>query len=255
LEEESKLDAWIEFGRGPLFRFAFVVAALGLARLLALAVAGGLEVWRNSPDRRLPWKDIVTNTLGWLAPVARLWSRRPVYSTVSCAFHVGLLLVPFALAAHVTLWKRALGFAWPAIPQPLADWLTLTVIAAGAGLALMRAAPKGARALSRFQDYAILLLLTTPFFTGYLCSNADLGSGTYRAIFLCHVYSGDLVLLLLPFTRLAHCVLAPLSQLAGALSWKLAPGAGDRVAETLGYANRPSWVEGARLTAGVRKEA
>jgi hypothetical protein len=72
---------------------------------------------------------------------------------------------------------------------------------------------------------------------------------------LCHVYSGDLVLLLVPFTKIAHCVLAPLSHLAGALSWKFAPGAGDRVAETLGH-EAPVWVEGSRLAAaGVRKEA
>ena len=54
---------------------------------------------------------------------------------------------------------------------------------------------------------------------------------------------------MIPFTKLAHCVLAPLSQAVTAVAWKFPPGAGDRVAATLGYADRPSWVPGARLAA------
>ena len=62
-----------------------------------------------------------------------------------------------------------------------------------------------------------------------------------------HVYSADVIMLMVPFTKLAHCVLAPLSQAVSAVAWKFPPGAGDRVAATLGYADRPSWVEKARL--------
>lgn len=246
------MEGWIEFGRGPLFRFAFVLMLLGLARLLALTATGIWEVWRNMPDRRLPWKDIARNTAGWLFPVGRLWKRRAFYSTMSFVFHVGLLLVPLALAAHILLWKSSVGFAWPAIPQPLADWLTLAVMATGAGLLIARAAVRATRALSRPQDFLWLVLLIVPFLTGYLCANVALRPQTYRVLLLAHIYCGNLVLLLIPFTKIAHCVLAPFSQLIGALSWKLAPGAGDRVAATLGYADRPSWTEGARL---ARKEA
>jgi nitrate reductase gamma subunit len=64
---------------------------------------------------------------------------------------------------------------------------------------------------------------------------------------LLHLLSANTVMLLLPFTKIAHCVLQPMSQLVTALSWKFVPGAGDRVAATLGYANRPSWVEKPRV--------
>jgi hypothetical protein len=64
---------------------------------------------------------------------------------------------------------------------------------------------------------------------------------------LLHVYSADLIMLMIPFTKIAHCVLAPLSQLVTAISWKFVPGAGDRVAATLGHADQPSWSENARL--------
>lgn len=249
------MEGWIEFGRGPLFRFAFVLMVLGLARLLVLTLLGVYEVWRSTPDTSVPWRDVARNTLAWLIPAGRLWRRRPAYSTVSFAFHIGLLLVPLTFAAHVQLWKRALGFAWPSIPYALANWLTVTVIVTGLALALARALHPGSRSLSRPQDFAWPVLLVAPFVSGYLCSNAGLSPQAYRGFLLIHIYSGDLILLLIPFTKIAHCVLAPLSQLVSAMSWKLTPGAGDRVEETLGFADRPTWIEGSRLAEPVRKEA
>ncbi len=160
---------------------------------------------------------------------------------------MGLLLVPFFFVEHVLLWKRAVGFAWPAISVGVANWLTLLAIVAGVGLMAGRVFHRGARALSRFQDYAWPVLLLVPFVTGYLAVNARLAPGAYQAVMFLHVYSADLILLLIPFTKLAHCVLAPLSQAVSAVAWKFPAGAGDRVAATLGYANRPSWVEKARL--------
>jgi len=241
------VDAWLEFGRGPLFRLSFSLMVLGLLRIFLLTFIGVAESYRRNPDKIVPWKEIVKRTLGWLAPLGKLWSKRPVYSAISVLFHAGLLLVPLFLAAHVLLWKRSVGFAWPALPQPAADWLTLLVIATALGLFLGRAADAGARALSRFQDYAWLLLLALPFATGYICSNAAIGPKAYRTVMLFHVYSADLVMATIPFTKIAHCVLAPLSQLVTGIAWKFPAGAGDRVAATLGYADRPSWAQRARL--------
>ncbi len=243
------MEAWIEFGRGPLFRLCFSLMVLGLLRIVALTAIGIAESYRRSPDKIIPWKGIAKQTLAWLAPLGRLWNKRPVYSTISVLFHAGLLLVPFFLAAHVLLWKRSVGFAWPALPQPVADWLTLVVIAAALGLILGRVAHSGARALSRLQDYAWLILLAIPFATGYVCAHAAIGPKGYQTGMLLHVYSADLLMALIPFTKIAHCVLAPLSQLVTGIAWKFPAGAGDRVAATLGYADRPSWGTKARLSA------
>jgi nitrate reductase gamma subunit len=179
--------------------------------------------------------------------VAHLWKRRPVYSAISVLFHAGLLVVPLLLASHVLLWKHGLGFAWPTIPQPLADWLTLLVIATGLALFLGRSLDRGARVLSRRQDYLWPMLLALPFATGYICTNGAVGPEVYRWMMLVHVYSANLIMALMPFTKIAHCVLAPLSQLVTAISWKFPEGAGDRVAATLGHADRPTWAEKSRL--------
>jgi hypothetical protein len=89
--------------------------------------------------------------------------------------------------------------------------------------------------------------LVIPFVTGYICSNALIGPKAYQSMMLVHVYSADLILILIPFTKIAHCVLMPLSQLVTAVSWKFVPGAGAKVAATLGYADRPVWTEKSRL--------
>jgi nitrate reductase gamma subunit len=246
------VETWIEFGRGPLFRLAFALMVLGLLRIFFLTLAGMAESYRRNMDRIVPWGEVARQTAAWLLPAGRFWRRRPVYGAISLIFHVGLLIVPLFLAAHVLLWKQSVGFAWPAIPLAVANWLTLLVIAAGLGLLGGRVFYRGARKLSRPQDFVWPLLLVIPFATGYVCANTAVRPSTYQVTMFLHVYSADAIMLMIPFTKLAHCVLVPLSQAVTAVAWKFPPGAGDRVAATLGYADRPSWVAGARLQSPAR---
>jgi nitrate reductase gamma subunit len=246
-----EVESWIEFGRGPLFRIAFGLMLLGLMRIFVLTFIGVAEAYRRSPDKIVNWRDVARQTIGWLFPVNRLWRKRPAYSTISFFFHVGLLLVPLFLAAHVLLWKRAAGFAWPAIPQALANYLALIVIVAGLGLFIGRLLNAASRKLSRRQDFLWPLLLVAPFASGYICANLAIGPKAYDGFMLVHVYSADLIMLLMPFTKIAHCVLAPLSHVVTAVAWKFPAGAGDEVAATLGYADRPTWVQEARISAAI----
>jgi nitrate reductase gamma subunit len=241
------MESWIEFGRGPLFRIAFALMLLRLLRAVTLTLIGIVEAYRRSPDKIVNWREVRGQTLAWLFPFTRLWRARPVYSTLSFLFHAGLLLVPLFLAAHVLLWKRSTGFAWYAIPHSLANSLTGLAIVAGIGLCFGRLLDSSARKMSRPQDFAWLLLLVVPFLSGFLCTNIAIGAKAYQSLMVLHIYSADLIMLLIPFTRLSHCILAPLSQTVTAIAWKFPAGAGDRVAATLGYADRPSWIPKARL--------
>ena len=242
------MTAWIDFARGPLFRLCFALMALGLLRIVINTLLGVKEAYQRNPDKIVSWKEIRHQTLGWLFPVGRLWRQRPIYSALSFLFHVGMIVTPLFLASHVLLWRNAVGFGWPVLPQQLANWLALLVIVTGTAIFLGRALHSGARNLSKFQDYLWPLLIMTPFATGYIASNAVISPRTYQEMMLVHIYTGDLILLMIPFTKLAHCVLAPLSQLVTAIAWKFPAGAGDRVAESLGFADRPTWVSQSRLT-------
>ena len=63
------MDLWIETARGPLFRIALTIMLLGLGYRVVVVVSQIAIAWFRAADRRLPGKDIVAATLGWLMPV------------------------------------------------------------------------------------------------------------------------------------------------------------------------------------------
>lgn len=233
------MNTLLEFGRGPGFKFAFAIMILGLLRIVVLAIVGMIESMMRAGDKNMDYKDLLKKTFQWMFPVTRWANRRPIFSIVSIAFHVGLILVPLFLAAHIVLWKTGLGISWPAIPQFLADVLTIIVIIAGPALFLGRLLHKGARAISRVQDYIWPLLLTVPAFTGFLCANLGLSPGAYQFWMLLHIWAANLIMILMPFTKIAHCILMPVTQFVSAVGWKFPEGSGDKVAGTLGKRGQP----------------
>lgn len=241
------MEAWLEFGRGPLFRISFVIMILGLARLVALQIIGMIETFKHNEDHIVAWRDITKTTLSWLVPIFSIWKKLPLYSLISFGFHIGLILVPLFLAAHVMLWKSSVGFGWFKIPQELANWLTILTIVTGLLLFILRIANRNARFISRRQDFIWPILLIIPFLTGFLCSNVNISAGFYQAMMLIHLLSANLIMILIPFTKVAHCVLMPLSHYISGTAWKFPVGGGDRVIETIGYAGKPTWMEKPRI--------
>ncbi len=248
------MEAWIEFGRGPLFRLTFGLMVLGLLRIFALTLWGLHEAYHSNPDKIINWRELFRQAIGWLIPIGRLCRKRPIYSLVSFLFHIGLILVPLFYSAHVLLWKRSVGISWFDLPQGLADLLTVLTIVTGIGLFLGRVFHRGARSISRGQDVLWPPLLVIPFITGFICANGDVVPATYQFLMLLHVYSADLIMVMIPFTKVAHCVLMPLSQFVTGLGWKFRCGAGDQVIDTLGYHERPTWVEKPRLGSNPPRE-
>lgn len=234
------VDTWLDFARGPLFRLCLTLMVLGLLRVLFISLSGMAIALNRAGDRVVPWKDMWSKTIQWLFPVNRLWRTRPIYSSVSLLFHIGLILVPLFYSAHLLLFRESVGFAWPLqLPQQWAHMLTLLTIATGVLLYFGRLLDKRSRALSRRSDYIWPLLLIVPFITGYLCANSALSPAVYRATMLTHLLSANLILVLMPFSKIAHCVLMPLSQFVSAVGWKFPKGTGDRVAATLGKKEVP----------------
>ena len=52
--------------------------------------------------------------------------------------------------------------------------------------------------------------------------------------YLVHLLSAELLLILVPFSKLVHMVLFWTSQTSTELGWRFVPGAGERVRLTLG---------------------
>ena len=65
---------------------------------------------------------------------------------------------------------------------------------------------------------------------------------------LFHIYAGDLIMLMIPFTKIAHCVLMPLSQIGHRRRLEIPRGRRRPGGRDLGlFADRPTWVPKARL--------
>jgi nitrate reductase gamma subunit len=233
------MDEFLEFAKGPLFRLCFMIMLLGLARIIFLDLWGAYKAFKKAGDRMMPWKLIISRTWEWLFPVKRLSRNFQVYSVLSILFHVGLIIVPIFLYAHIDLWKQSVGISWPALPYGWALWLTVATIIFAISLIAGRLIIKQARALSRKQDYLWLILLLIPFLTGFMCANLNISPETYQFFILVHVLSGDLIFVLIPFSKIAHCVLEPLSQLVSTLAWKFPPESDENICITLNKKGAP----------------
>jgi nitrate reductase gamma subunit len=233
------VEQMLEFARGPLFRFTFVLLVLGLVRLVGLTVYGAVRTYARAGDKRLLWPIIRQRTLWALLPFLRLHRTRTLYGVVSVVFHVGLISVPIFLFAHVYLWKRGLGVSWPALPPIVADVLTVLTIVAAVGLFALRVGSRLSRTLGRAADYAWPWLLAVPFVSGFLAAHPTWCPVPYNLMLLVHILSAELVFVLIPFSKIAHCVLIPFSQLVSDLGWHFPASAGRDVAKALGKESMP----------------
>lgn len=60
------------------------------------------------------------------------------------------------------------------------------------------------RILSKATDYLLLLVVLAPFLTGFLAYRQI---GPYDLMLNLHIFSGELMLVLVPFTKLGHLML------------------------------------------------
>jgi nitrate reductase gamma subunit len=232
------MEFWLQWARGPLFWAALTFMILGLVRHVALTAWELARMIRKAGDRSVPTRQMLAATAKWLVPVDRLKDRW-LFSLTTLVFHVSIIAVTVFLAGHVQLWKPTLGFAWPALPNYLATALTLVALLSATALIVERLASRDSRALSRFQDYAIPAMVAGPFASGFLVMHPGLNPFPFEATLLVHVLSANLLLVLIPLTKLSHMVLLPVTQFVSEWSWHFPPNAGSQVATTLNKEGDP----------------
>ena len=233
------MESMLEFAKGPLFRLTFAIMALGLLRIFILDIWGMAEAYYKAGDKSVPWGSAAKKTVKWLFPVNRGLKSRPLYSIFSILFHIGLIIVPIFLFAHVQLWEKSLGFGWFILSKTWADILTITTIIFAVLLFIGRVTSRESRSISRKQDFVWPLLLIIPFISGYFCANLSVSPVAYQSFMLIHILSGELIFILLPFTKIAHCVIMPLSQFIIVLAWKFPANTDDDIAITLKKKGEP----------------
>ncbi len=233
------MDQWLEWARGPLFRFSLAVMLLGLLRLVVINVLNLVALTRRARDKRIPTKTVLRDTARWLFPFNRVPRHQLFFTFISVVFHVSIIIVPIFLGAHIMLWERGFGVSWVALNQGWADTLTVIAIISAFVLFARRASTTLTRSLSRAQDYVLPLLIASVFITGFLAMHPALNPFEYDPTMLVHVLCSNLVLIAIPFSKLSHMVLFPITQLVSELGWHLAPTGGQEVMFALGKEGEP----------------
>jgi len=225
------MEQWIDFAKGPLFAFTFLVMILGLARLVIVQVYSILK-GKGRRLQRAPWRRIAAEAATWVVPVRHLIAGTAVFSIVSYLFHIGILVTPIFLADHVALWERLLKVNLPEIGYALADFLALFTIACLLVLFGFRVFSRRLRSMSRRSDYILLVAILIPFASGYVAMHPRFNPFRWDAVMLVHLLSAEMLFVLVPFTKLAHVVLFFFDRMS-ALHWQLAPGAGEKAVRAL----------------------
>jgi nitrate reductase gamma subunit len=216
------MPTWMLLAKGPAFLFVLIVLLLGLSRLMILTTWDIIAAIRRAGDRRLPYRQIVLQTVLWLFPFNKLHRNRAGYSLASIGLHVGILIVSLFLRNHLDILQDNIGISWFSIYKPVLDVLTLIGILGISFLLLFRVYVNSSRRLSRTADYLLLLLIFNIFISGYLAGRAW-NPIPYDGLMLFHTLNGMVLLILIPFTKVAHCVLFPLIRLGTEVAWHFVP--------------------------------
>lgn len=232
------MDTLLNWARGPFFWAALTFMILGLARHVLVTLREVVRVTRRAGDKNMPYRKIAAATLAWLFPLRQL-RHRTFYGLTSFVFHVAVIAVPIFLAGHIALWKRGAGISWAAIPNILADVLTLAAIVASVLLVVQRATARDTRSLSRFQDYFLPLYIAIPLAAGFLVMHPAWNPFPYEITLLVHVMSANILMILMPTTKLTHAVLLPSTQLVSEVAWHWPSDTGRKVGIALGKEGEP----------------
>lgn len=228
------METLLDLARGPLLYLAFALLVVGTLRQVGLTAAELVRAYRLAGDQAIPFGQLFRRSLGWIVPVNALRGTRIPYTVASLVFHVGMLLVPLFLAGHVALIRKGLGLSWPALPGLLADALTLAALAGLVLLLIIRLVSRASRFMSSFQDWFLLVLVIVPLLSGYLVAHPLQNPLPFTLTYLVHLLSAELLLALIPFTKLAHVILFPLTRISWELGWHFVPGGGESVRLALG---------------------
>jgi nitrate reductase gamma subunit len=143
--------------------------------------------------------------LYWIVPWGSASMRQqPIFTFMVFAFHITLLAVPLFLNAHNILWDEAFGISLWSMPNQWADVMTVIALVAIIFLAIRRMVRREVRILTGAWDYILIGLTALPFLTGFLAYHQ---LGPYETMMIAHVIAGELLLILIPFTKLGHMIL------------------------------------------------
>ena len=191
----------LTLARGPLFQWALVLCAFGIV-LRFVEIYGLGRKADLSPRRSVSpgsgWRTMLSRSL----PPQGMVRREPVTYIAGYVFHFGLLFAILLFQPHIELIRDLTGIGWTGLPSAIVDALTVAGIAALLVLLAHRLNNPVKRLLSGPGDFVAWTVTLLPLLTGYLAVHHLFLD--YTLMLAVHVLSVNLLLAVLPFTKLFH---------------------------------------------------
>ena len=189
-----------ELVRGPFAWIALAIFILGsLYRVIFLLLTGKKE---STPNYSKGAKDAARSVLHGLLPFGSTTMRKqPLFTIVTFLFHLCVIILPIFLLAHIVLWYESWKILWWSLPDMLADAMTLWVMLACLYFIGRRLVVPEVKEVSRPGDVVLLIIILLTFLSGFLAYHQI---GPYRPILILHVISSEVLLVILPFSKLGH---------------------------------------------------
>lgn len=197
------------FVSGPLCWAAFALFFCGcLYRLISML----LLVKKKEPFifTYMSLKYSLRSMFHWLLPFGTVnWKRHPALTIFTFAFHLCLFLTPVFLLSHLVLLEEAWSFRWGALPDSMADFMTVIVIVCSVFFLVRRIVLPEVKFVTGPSDYVLLAIVAAPFITGFIAYHQWFA---YPNFVIAHIISGEIMLVAIPFTRLSHMIFSPFTR-------------------------------------------
>jgi len=195
---DQELLLWV---RGAGLQIASAVFVVGMVyRMLHLVLIGRKK--SLAEPRGSEWAGGLRTMWQRSFVLPRLSPRGRFTVVAGYLFHLGFFVTLFFLSQHIALFRAVFGFGWPAMPRGVIDIAAVLSIAAMVALLAHRLVDPVKRLLSDFQDYLSWTLSFLPLLTGFMLLR-EIGF-EYVTLLTLHIASVELLLVIAPFTKLAH---------------------------------------------------
>lgn len=189
-----------EFVSGPLVWIAFIIFIGGSLYRIYYMLSISKKERVVFPHMSL--EHSLASLVHWVIPFNNQYMRkRPIFTIVSFAFHICLIFTPIFLLAHVILLDESWNISWWNLPEGIADWMTIIVIAGCIFFLYRRLTDPVVKNVTDGSDYLLLVITALPFITGFIAYHQLFA---YKTILTIHILAGKIMLIAIPFTRLSH---------------------------------------------------
>lgn len=210
----SFLELFYDIVRGPLALSAFLIFFTGITfQILRFFSLSKKTHKTQSRSFRKPFrlykdpsntKPLIRSRAQRLAAIkVSIVGVHPVMTIVTSIFHLCLIATPLLLLGHNQLIRESWGISLFSLPERITDIMTQVVIACALFFLFRRILIAKVRSITTVSDYLILILTVAPFITGFFAFHQ---THDYKPLILLHMLSGELMLILLPFTKLVHMI-------------------------------------------------